>query len=85
MMMIELTDEQVDALESTEPAPLCLVNPRTKEAYVLLPVDEYERLKQDEYDDTPWTREELQALAWDAGKQIGWEEMDEYDDAPEKP
>ena len=51
---------------------------------LLLPVDEYERLTED-YDDNPWTREELQSLAWDAGKHIGWEDMDEYDDAPEKP
>jgi hypothetical protein len=34
-------------------------------------VDEYERLKEDAYDDSPWTREELQALAWEAGKQDG--------------
>jgi hypothetical protein len=41
------------------------VNPRTKETFVLVPVDEYERLKDDEYDDSPWMREELQALAWE--------------------
>jgi hypothetical protein len=62
-----------------------LVNSRTNEAYVLLPLDEYERLRHDDYDDTPWTKEELHALAWDAGRHIGWEEMDDYDDAPEKP
>jgi alpha-D-ribose 1-methylphosphonate 5-phosphate C-P lyase len=80
--MIELTEQQVDALEKTKPTPLRLVNPRTKETYVLLPVGEYERLKEDEYDDTPWTKEELQALAWEAGRHAGWEDMDEYDDAP---
>ena len=83
--MIELTEPQVDALENTEGTPLGLMNPRTKETYVLLPVDEYERLKQDDYDDTPWTKEELQALAWEAGKRVGWEDMDEYDDAPQEP
>jgi hypothetical protein len=56
------------------------VNPQTKETFVLLRVDEYERLKEQEYDDSPWTREELQALAWEAGEHTGWEE---YDDAPE--
>lgn len=35
--------------------------------------------KEGEYDDSAWTREELQALAWEAGKQAGWEDMDEYD------
>jgi hypothetical protein len=61
------------------------MNPRTKETFVLLRIDEYERLKQAEYDDSPWTREELHALAWEAGKHLGWEEMGEYDDAPKEP
>ena len=80
--MIELTDQQVQALENATTTPLRVVNPRTKETFVLLRVDEYERLKADEYDDSPWTREELQALAWEVGERTGWEE---YDDAPEKP
>jgi hypothetical protein len=83
--MIELTEEQLQALEKPETTPPRVVNPRTKETFVLLRVDEYERLKEDEYDDSPWTREELQALAWEAGKHAGWEEMDEYDDIPEQP
>ena len=37
------------------------------------------------YDDSPWTSEECHALAWEAGKHAGWEDMDEYDDIPEKP
>jgi hypothetical protein len=60
------------------------VNPLTQETFVLLRLDEYERLKGDEYDDSPWTREELHALAWEAGKSAGWEDMDEYDDIAEK-
>jgi hypothetical protein len=83
--MIELTEQQVQAMENLEAIPPRVVNPRTKETFVLLRVDEYQRLKQDEYDDSPWTREELQAVAWEAVKQVGWEEMHEYDDLPEKP
>jgi hypothetical protein len=83
-VMIELTEQQVQALEHPEATPPRIVNPRTKETFVLLRVDEYERLTEGEYDDSPWTREELQALAWEAGKQAGWEDMDEYDDGPEK-
>ena len=75
--MIELTEHQLQALENPETTPPRLVNPRTKETFVLLRTDEYERLKEDEYDDSPWTREELQALAWEAGARMGWEEMDE--------
>jgi hypothetical protein len=83
--MIELTEQQMQALENPEATPPRVVNPRTKETFVLLPDSEYKRLKEDEYDDSPWTREELQALAWDAGKRVGWEDMDEYDDLPENP
>ncbi len=80
--MIELTEQQLQALETSEATPPRVVNPRTKETFVLLRLDEYERLKGDEYDDSPWTREELQALAWEAAEKTAWEE---YDDAPEKP
>jgi hypothetical protein len=83
--VIELTEQQLQALEAAGSTPPRLVNPRTKETFVLLRVDEYERLKEEEYDDSPWTREELEALAWEAGKRAGWEDMDEYDDAPEEP
>ena len=51
----------------------------------MLRADEYERLTEEGYDDSPWTREEMEALAWEAGKSIGWEDMDEYDQLPEKP
>lgn len=78
--MIELTEQQMQALEAPTLIPPRVLNPRTKETFVLLPVDEYQRLKEEcEYDDSPWTKEELVALAWEAGKQLGWEEMDDYD------
>ena len=82
--MIELTEQQMHALENPETIPPQVVNPRTKETFVLLRADEYKRLKDDEYDDSPWTREELQTLAWQTVKRAGAEDMDEYDDAPEK-
>ena len=79
--MIELTDHQAEALENREATPPRVVNPRTNETFVLLRLDEYQRLREGEYDDSPWTREELQALAWEAGERTGWEE---YDGGPEK-
>jgi hypothetical protein len=82
--MIKLTDQQAQALENPDATPPRIVNPRSNETFVLLRVDEYERLTE-EYDDSPWTREELQSLAWNAGKHLGWEEMDDYDDLPKKP
>jgi len=80
--MIELTEQQVQALENPEATPPRIVNPRTNETFVLLRIDEYERLKEDEYDDSPWTREELQAMAWEVAERTGW---DEYDDVPKNP
>ena len=80
--MIELTEQQMQALENPEATPPRVVNPRTNETFVLLRVDEYERLKEEEYDDSPWTREELEALAWEVAERTGW---DEYDDVSEKP
>ena len=77
--MIELTDFQIQAINEGQTPPLA-VNPKTRETYVLLPLEEYQRLAGEAYDDAPWTREELHAQAWEAGRSIGWEEMDEYDD-----
>jgi hypothetical protein len=83
--MIEMTEQQMQALEAPEVTPPRIVNTRTKETFVLLRIDEYERLKEEEYDDSPWTSEERHTLAWEAGKRAGWDDMDEYDDLPEKP
>jgi hypothetical protein len=78
--VIKLTEEQMKALESPEATPPRIVNPQTNETFVLLPIDEYERLKEQAYDDSPWSREELQTLAWEAGEHTDWEE---YDAPPE--
>lgn len=80
--MIELTKEQIAALNEPHTGPTQAVNPVTRETYVLLSLDEYRRLIAAEYDDSPWTRDELHAQAREAGRSIGWEEMDEYDDPP---
>lgn len=80
--MIELTEQQMQALENPEVAPPRVMNPRTKETFVLLRIEEYERLMEEEYDDSTWTKEELQALNWEIADGTGWEE---YDDDPEKP
>lgn len=80
--MIELTEEQVQALEQVGTGPPRVVNPHTNETFVLLPFSEYQRLKQDNYDDSPWTRDELQALAWNVAEATDWEE---YDDEAKKP
>jgi len=70
-IMIELTEQQVLELSKPHSNPPQLLNPRTNEAFVLLRIDEYKQLT--EYDDTPWTREELQAMAAATAERAGWE------------
>ena len=82
--MIELSEQQMQALAAAGNKPLVLVDPKTTISYVLLRQDVYERLADKEYDDSPWTDEEMELLAWEAGKQAGWEDMDDYDHYPEK-
>jgi len=76
--MIELTEQQVQAITAAGKTPPVVVDPKTKTAYVLLRQDMYERLTDKPYDDSPWTDEEMELLAWEAGKLAGWEDMDEY-------
>jgi hypothetical protein len=80
--MIELTEEQRRELGQVEPLA---VDPQTKETYVLVRRPVYERMKELLYDDSPWTDAEMAALAWEAGKAAGWEDMDEYDHYEKKP
>ena len=79
-MTIQLTEEQTKAVAASGEVPPTLVDPKTQTDYVLIRKDLYERLTREEYDDSPWTAEERDALAWEAGKHAGWEEMSEYDD-----
>jgi hypothetical protein len=65
--MIELTQEQVEALQTAEPSPPHVVNPQTHELFVLVPLADYQRLINDhEYDAGPWTDEEIDQLRWEA-------------------
>jgi hypothetical protein len=82
--MIELTGEQADALERPEDSPPRVVNPRTKETFVLVPAEEYERLKE-AYDDNAWTREELEALAWTIADRTEWDEYNDTENQPDQP
>ena len=86
--MFELTDEQIQSLDAPNGTPPRAVNPKTRETFVLLRVEEYERLKAAEddgydFDDSPWTREELNALGWELAVRNEWEDDDEPQ--PEKP
>lgn len=84
--MFELTPEQVGAINAPESTPVRAVDPLTRREYVIMPLDEYERLTAADYDAGDITRDELLALAWEAGRMIGWDDpaMDVYDRLPEK-
>jgi hypothetical protein len=45
-MSIELTEPQQQALDRQQGDPLRVVDPRTREAYVLLPAAVYDRVKE---------------------------------------
>jgi hypothetical protein len=82
--MIELTEQQRQAVARGEKPPT-FIDPDTQAAYVLVRKEVYERMREALYDDSPWTDEEMDALAWEAGQHAGWDDMDEYDDYPKKP
>ena len=83
--MIELTEEQIQALEKSAGPPPRLVNPRTRQTFVLLPVEEYQRLKAVDYDDNPPSREERDALLWQYAEKSGWDDYGDYQPTPDKP
>jgi hypothetical protein len=79
-----LTDEQAKAA-AEKPDGVRLNDPGTNREYVLVRADVYDQLLKGQYDDSPWTAEERDSLALEAGKHAGWDEMSEYDNYPEKP
>jgi hypothetical protein len=76
--MIELTEQQVQALKRPEAVPLRLVHPQTQQRFVLLSEEEYERLTG--YDTGPWTDLERDLLRAEAIEALGWEGMEAYQD-----
>ena len=68
--MIELTEEQRRELDEPEPAAL---DPCMRQVYVLVRKEAYERIKELLYADSPWTDEEMDLLAEEAGSLL-----DEY-------
>jgi hypothetical protein len=74
--MIELTEEQRQAVQSQQDEPPRFVNPLTQETYVLVRAELYERIKPLLYDDSPWTEEEMDLLAAEDADSLGWEGME---------
>jgi hypothetical protein len=71
--IIEPTERHMQALDDADSTPPRIAN---------RPI---EHLKNDEYDNSPWTRGELEALAWETHQRRGWEDWGEYDDDQASP
>jgi hypothetical protein len=78
--MIELTEELRQAMQAHPTEPVRLIDPATREAFVLLRAEDYDRLTEHAYDDSPWTDEEMDLLAAEDADSLGWEGMDAYQD-----
>ncbi|HEX5272371.1 MAG TPA: hypothetical protein VFW33_17865 [Gemmataceae bacterium] len=76
--MVELTEQQVQALERPEAIPPLPVNPKTPPRFVLLPEEEYERLTR--YGADPWTDEQRDQFRAEALDGLAWEGMEPYQD-----
>jgi hypothetical protein len=81
--MIELTQEQRQAIAGTE-SPVVL-DPESKQSYVLVRKEVFDRIKGLIRDDSDWTADEQMRLLAESGKRAGWDapEMDVYDNYDE--
>jgi hypothetical protein len=81
--MIELTKEQRHAIAGAE-SPVVL-DPETRQSYVLVRKELFDRIKALLYDDSEWTSDEQVTLLAESGRQAGWDapEMDVYDNYDE--
>ena len=78
--MIELTADQHDALANNGAEPARAIDPVTKDEYVLLKADAYERIKRLLSDDANWVESAFEA-ALPVFARDGWDDprMDVYD------
>lgn len=65
-----LTPDLRKVVQEAGDVPVTLSDPVTQRSYVLLPLDEYERLVGGGYDDSPWTDEERDALAGESRRSL---------------
>ncbi len=78
--MIELNAPLQKALDAQPGQPLHVIDPRTRDTYVLVRVEVFERLKSLLYDDSDLDVHEAYPLMDQVAAQEGWDdpEMDSY-------
>ena len=76
-----LTEEQQHALDAQPEIPPRVIDERTNTTYVLISLEDYERIKP-LFEEDPITEAEMRYLLAEGGKAAGWDdpEMDVYDD-----
>jgi hypothetical protein len=81
-VMVELNESLQQALAAQPDEPLRLVDPRTRETYVLVRADVYERLKGLDYDDSDFAIKDAYPLMDEVASREGWNdpEMDSYNE-----
>lgn len=77
--MIELTEQQQEALDAAPSLPRVL-DPRTNRAYVLISAEQFDRLK-DLLDPGPLSADERQAILQGVWQRANWDDprMNDYD------
>ena len=83
--MIELTAEQRQEVRQANGEAPRAIDPDTKQEYVLIRAELYERMKTLFYDAGDWTPDEQLSLLAESGKRAGWDDpaMDVYDNYDE--
>lgn len=78
--MIELTNEQRQVMGQMGRQPLRFIDPESRTTFVLVPAEFYQKLLENYYDASPWTAEEMDALAAERAEHLGWDDMEVYQD-----
>ena len=83
--MLELTEEQRRELKGSNGEVIRVFDPETKQEYVLLRAETYDRLKVLFSEESDWTPEERLHLLAESGRRAGWDDpsMDAYDNYEE--
>ena len=81
--MIELSESLQLAVQESPSVPVRLIDPSTKETFVLVRAEVFDHLVEDDVDYGPWTDEEMALLAAENANLLGWEGMEAYQDMDE--
>jgi hypothetical protein len=80
-MTVNLSADQQQALAARPGVPLRVIDPRTNETYVLLPLEQYEQVRA-LFEDDDFDVRDAYPLMDEVARREGWDdpEMDGYDD-----